>query len=90
MAAIGEREGTGPDDDPLLGPYGREQRAVGFVEMVREVLEVRGVAVSAGFAGRLTPHLEDLGPELRKAVTAVACAAASESDFFARLGKLRA
>ena len=87
---LGEREGTGPDDDPLLGPYGRQQRAVGFVEMVREVLEVRGVAVSAAFAGRLTPHLEDLGPEPRKAITAAACAAASESDFFARLGKLRA
>ena len=58
---LGAREGTGPDDDPLL----RSQRRQGYerghteglveggrrvrVEMIRQVLMSRGIEVSAGF-----------------------------------------
>ena len=55
--ALGAREGTGPDDDPLL----RSQRRAGFqrgraqgreegrAAMVRQILRSRGIEVSEGF-----------------------------------------
>ena len=59
-AALGAREGTGPDDDPLL----RSQRRQGFerglaqgraetrARMVRRILRSRGIAVSEGRTAR--------------------------------------
>ena len=32
--ALGEREGTGPDDDVRLGPYGREQHTEGVADLL--------------------------------------------------------
>ena len=60
--ALGAREGTGPDDDPLL----RSQRRAGFErgrsEMVRQILLSRGIEVSeefpAGAAGTLATASE--------------------------------
>ena len=47
--ALGAREGTGPDDDPLL----RSQRRAGFergrAQMVRQILLSRGIEVSEEF-----------------------------------------
>ena len=56
-AELGARDGTGPDDDPLLAVHRRESRAAGGaegriderVELVRQTLRARGVAVSAEF-----------------------------------------
>ena len=64
-AALGRRDGTGPDDDPLLRAHRREGRVEGKaegrtegigegrlrerVEMVHETLRARRVAVSPGF-----------------------------------------
>ena len=63
---LGAREGTGPDDDPLL----RSQRRQGFeraraegliagvqrarVEMIRQILVSRGIEVSARFLADAT------------------------------------
>ena len=67
--ALGEREGTGPDDDPLLGSIGRQRRAEGIaegmaagraagvsegrVEVARALLRQRGVEVSGRFPADL-------------------------------------
>ena len=56
-AKLGARDGTGPDDDPLLAAHRRESRAEGSaegrmrerVELVRQTLRARGVAVSPEF-----------------------------------------
>ena len=60
-AALGAREGTGPDDDPLLRSQRRqgyergraegrtEGRAEGRAEMVRQILLSRGIKVAEGF-----------------------------------------
>ena len=71
---LGAREGTGPDDDPLL----RSQRRQGFArgraegliagaqqaraEMIRQILVSRGIEVSAGFLadGAFAAASEDL------------------------------
>ena len=52
-AELGARDGTGPDDDLLLAAHRREGRAEGHtderVELVRQTLRARGVALSAEF-----------------------------------------
>ena len=52
-AELGARDGTEPDDDPLLAAHRRESRAEGGirerVELVRQTLRARGVALSAEF-----------------------------------------
>ena len=56
-AALGAREGTGPDDDPLLRSQRRqgyergraEGRAEGRAKMVRQILLSRGIEVAEGF-----------------------------------------
>ena len=52
-AELGAREGTGPDDDPLLAAHRREGRAEGRVrervELVRQTLRTRGIALSSEF-----------------------------------------
>ena len=98
--ALGAREGTRPDDDRLLRKIGSEAsargiteghargilegRAQGFWEMAREILEIRGIAVSPGFVDRLSA----LGEVPRREIAAAADGAESEADFFARLGKV--
>ncbi len=80
--ALGLREGTGPEDDPLL----REQRAEARAAMAREVLRRRGVVVSAAFPADLTPAdrvvLEQATPA---AVAASAMSAESAADFLRQL-----
>ena len=52
-AALGAREGTGPDDDPLLRSQRRQGyergHAEGRAEMVRQILLSRGIAVAEEF-----------------------------------------
>ncbi len=95
-AVLGEREGTGPDDDPLLGAQRRrsraeghaeghaagraEGRAAGLVALARALLAARGVEVSAGFPG--VPGFAEL-PEHVIAEAATGCV--SEADFRERL-----
>ena len=45
-ATLGERDGTGPDDDPMLRWHRRQSRAASRLEMVREILRARGITVS--------------------------------------------
>ena len=95
-AVLGEREGTGPDDDPLLGSLlgaqrrrsraeGRteghaEGRAEGRAALARALLAARGIEVSPGFPG--VPGFADL-PDQGIAEAATACV--SEADFRKRL-----
>ena len=91
-AVLGEREGTGPDDDPLLGAQRRRSRAEGHAEghaegraeglaaLARALLAARGVEVSPGFPG--VPGFAEL-PEHVIAEAATACV--SEADFRERL-----
>ncbi len=83
-AVLGEREGTGPDDDPLLGAQRRrsraEGRAAGLVALARALLAARGVEVSPGFPG--VPGFAEL-PDHVIAEAATACV--SEADFLKRL-----
>ena len=52
---LGEREGTGPDDDPLLGSYRRRSHAEGHAEGRREG-ELRGKVVTIeGLLGQEVP-----------------------------------
>ena len=75
--ALGVREGTGPDDDPLLGAHRAEARA----ESAREILRRRGIAVSAAFTARFAG-----GPAVTaEAAVEAAFAAGDEADFFDRL-----
>ena len=78
---LGAREGTGPDDHPLL----RSQRRQGFEEgrigMVREVLRLRGIAISTASLREL-PAFAEL-PEA--AVSAAALVCDSEVDFLLRI-----
>ena len=88
--ALGEREGTGPEDDVLLGPYGREQRAEGRVEdrahLIRALLRQRDVHVPPDFPeGLAGPHLDALRAASAERVVAAASAADSLPDFLARL-----
>ncbi|MCY4626911.1 MAG: hypothetical protein OXE58_04990, partial [Acidobacteria bacterium] len=80
--ALGLREGTGPEDDPLL----REQRAEARAVIVREMLRVRGLTVSAEFPADLPladqTVLEQASPG---AVVAAAMSASSMADFLHRL-----
>ena len=87
-AALGEREGTGPDDDPLLGAQRRRSRAEGLAEgraegragLARALLAARGIEVSADFPG--VPGFADLTDQ---EIVAAANACVSEADFRQRL-----
>ena len=83
-AVLGEREGTGPDDDPFLGSQRRlshaEGRTAGQIALARALLAARGIEVSAGFPGvtgfaELSDH----------AIAEAAAACVSEADFRRRL-----
>ena len=90
--ALGEREGTGPDDDPLLGAQRRQSRAEGRAEghadghaegragLARALLAARGIEVSVEFPG--VPGFAELTDD---AIAAAASACVSEADFRKRL-----
>ena len=89
---LGEREGTGPDDDPLLGAQRRRSRAEGYAdgradgqakeraELARALLAARGIEVSAGFPG--VPGFAELPHHV---IAAAAASCVSEADFQQRL-----
>ena len=86
-AELGAREGTGPDDDPLL----RSQRRQGFergraearAEMVRQILRSRGIEVSTGFPGDATA----LAAATEAVLVAAAFACTDQADFLAALAR---
>ena len=95
---MGAREGTGPEDDPLVGsgesdgagtgPMPRAMRTAGSgrLEAVAAALRARGIEVAGDFArddGRLAGHpIESL--------MAAALACTGEADFRRRIGGGRA
>ena len=83
-AVLGEREGTGPDDDPLLGAQRRRSRAVGHAEgraeLARALLAARGIEVSAEFPG--VPGFAELPAH---AIVEAAYSCVCEADFRKRL-----
>ncbi len=81
---LGAREGTGPDDDPLLRSQRLQSRAEALAAMAREMLRLRGIEVSAGFAASLTesPAFARLS---EAAIVAAAHASDSEVDFLLRI-----
>lgn len=85
--ALGEREGTGPDDDPLLREQRAEARAEAGAEsradFVRALLVSRGVTVPASFP---SPCERDLVARVSaEEAVAAASSAVSVVDFFACL-----
>ena len=112
-AALGAREGTGPDDDPLLRSQrrqgferGREEglaagraeghaegiaagrteghaagRAAGRTQMVRQILQSRGIAVSARFSAATEAFAAASDEALLKAATGCE----DETEFLATL-----
>ncbi|MYD85426.1 MAG: hypothetical protein F4018_11710 [Acidobacteria bacterium] len=97
---LGTREGTGPEDDPLLRVLGSRERAEGETagraegkaagraegqaELVRAMLAERGVTVSESFTARAAKAADTPGGA-RMAAAALACT--DEADFWRRLGR---
>ena len=85
--ALGEREGTGLDDDPWLGSIRRRTHAEGLATgragLARLILASRGIRVSKGFPA--PTHQAALARASDEAVFSAANAAESEADFLARL-----
>ena len=83
--AMGAREGTGPEDDPLSRSLLREGEAKGrreaCAEMVRTVLRSRGIEASP----RLDEELARAGDTPPDALTAAALACTDEADFLRRV-----
>ena len=85
---LGAALGTGPDDDPLLRTERRESRAEGRTEArvetqreaVLQVLQSRGLPVSAAFARRLA----QLQPVSTAALVRAALECRDEDDFLRR------
>ena len=84
-AALGAREGTGPDDDPLFRSQRRQGFEQGRAQMVRQILRSRGIAVSARFA----TDTEAFAAASEEALLAAALGCADEADFIAALRRLR-
>ena len=92
-AVLGAREGTGPDDDPLL----RSQRRQGFeqghaagrtegrAQMVRQILRSRGIEVSA----RFPTATEAFAAASEEALLAAALGCADEAEFLVALRRAR-
>ena len=80
---LGERDGTGPDDDPMLRSLRDESReegeARGRAKMAREFLRARGIPCSENLSAGIPDGLPD------SVVAAAAAACDSERDFHARL-----
>ena len=84
--ALGEREGTGPDDDPLLREQRAEGRAEGRSEMIRALLRQRELPVPPDFPAGLAPRDRDaLHVASEERILAAASAADNFADFLARL-----
>ena len=83
--SLGVREGTGPDDDPLLRALRRQGREEGMAEgrhrMVHRMLRSRGIAVSDDFDALLS----GLAERSEEALVDAALACEGEADFLARL-----
>ncbi len=83
--ALGARDGTGPDDDPMLGWHRRQGRSQGRtaarLEMVREVLRARGIALS----DQNLAQLSALDAASDEALVRAALACKGAADFLARL-----
>ena len=88
-AALGARDGTGPDDDPLFRSQRRQGfergRAEGRAQMVRQILRSRGIAVSAGFSA----DAEAFTAASEEALLAAALGCADEADEADSLAALR-
>ena len=96
--ALGEREGTGPEDDPMLREQRIEGRAEGFSEGLAEgrtaeradviptLLRGKGIAVAPDFPEDLPSRcLGALGAASWERILAAASPANSFADFLARL-----
>ena len=83
---LGAREGTGPDDTPLLRSLGEQARAEGRAEelavLVRSTLRVRGIPVTDGFPGASAA----LAAVPHDVLMAAALACVDEQDFRRRAG----
>ena len=87
---LGEREGTGPDDDPLLRGQRAEGRTEGVAEgrtaMIRALLRQRSVPVPRDFpAGLAASYREALRAASEERILAAISAANSFADFLTRL-----
>ena len=82
-AALGAREGTGPDDDPLLRAQRRRGFDQGRTDTVRQILLSRGIAVSEGFPATVASALAEWPEDDRVVAAALACE--NEADFLVRL-----
>ena len=84
--ALGEAQGTGPDDDLWLGAQRREARAIGRaeggMEIVLAILRNRGLVVSERLAVRIAGEDPDV-------LAAAALACRDEADLLARLEQRR-
>ena len=88
---LGEREGTGPDDDPMLRSLRAESEAKGITKgrvesrarTAHTLLLARGIELSEGFLA--DPSVLAELPE--SAIVAAAQACDSERDFLLRLGR---
>ena len=95
---MGAREGTGPDDSPLLRSLRSEARSEGLAEglaegraqaladSVRSVLEVRGIAMSPDLA----KHLAALPDVSHAALASAAMSCKDEAEFQARVARMQA
>ena len=90
--AMGAREGTGPEDDPMIRSVSREAAAKGYVEgrvegvrtTVLQVLESRGISVSAS----LSRHLAEVGKVPEAVLVDAALACRDEADFRRRIRRV--
>lgn len=90
--ALGEREGTNPEDDPVLGAERREGRQEGHLagrievlsELLRHLLSARGIQISS----RLDAKAEALVNAPLDAVMALASECRDEEDFLRRADAL--
>ena len=78
---LGERDGVGPDDHPLMRSLRDQSRAEGRAKMLRQILVSRGIALSEAFPADLPGFAES--PEEEVVAAALACD--GEGDFRARL-----
>ena len=79
--AMGLREGTGPENDPLIRSLSRRARAKSHMEAVAAVLRARGIEVCPDF----TDDWELLAGHPIEVLMAAALACTGEADFRRRL-----